>query len=258
MEDNKSSEVQKLFDDLPTEDKREADIFGAEPVVQPATEKVEDVVAPEKDDEPRKNRRHRRLENQLAEEREARIRAEERVKALAEYGSKAPDTTVDDRLLRMYGPENAEAAKLHMELLNDFGKKAEERAIQRMQESQAEATRKQVEFEKFIDDELESIEDQFDVDVTSDSPAARKARKEFLSLVQKLSPKDTNGEIANYADFHEVWDIYQSRQEAPVQDASRAKEIAARTMQKPGSAAPLPPKTTPGFRGWQRDFNIQE
>lgn len=244
-------EIEKLFNDLPTEDKALADIFQTEttPVVETGSEEV-----PAKDDEPRKNRRHRRLEQQLAEEREARIRAEALAQGRAE-GRPSTDAATDPRLVAMYG-ENTEAIRLHAELLNDFAAKAKEQALNEFRSSVAEEQAQQKKFESYIDRELESIEDEFDVDITSDSPAARKMRHELKDLVEKLSPKDEDGNLTGYADFKETFEVYQSRREKANAGTDRAKEIAARTMQKPGNTVPAPQAPTPGFRGWMSDYKI--
>lgn len=254
MNEDNASAVQDFFENLPHEDKQEADIFGEGTEKPETSEKEETQQEPEKA-AARPNRRERRYDKQLQWEREQRIAAEARAKAFEEARATAQNESVDERLVRLYGAENVEAAKLHQELLNDARATAEENAYRRIQAEQEAARKEQENFESFIDEELEGIEDDFNVDVTSDSPAARKARREFLELVQKLSPKDEQGNITAYADFAQTWELYQSKREKPA-DASRAKEIAARTMEKTQTGQPAPKQPTPGFRGWQRDFNI--
>lgn len=255
------NEIDKLFESLPKEDKQELDIFNEKP--EPGKE--EEPVKPEvksEEDEPRKNRRHRRLEQQLVQEREARIRAEARAEAREELESKGPKEPgeVDERWLRMYGdtPEARTAWKLNQELLRDYTKNLKEEALEEIRNESRESDRQTQEFERFIDSELESIEDEFNVDVTSDAPAARKARREFLELVQNLSPKDQDGTITGYADFSAAWEMYQlkrgSQETKP--DASRNKEVASRSMEKSGSSGNGEKPVTSGFRGWMKDYNL--
>ena len=82
--------------------------------------------------------------------------------------------------------------RARQEALNDFRNQIE-------QEKQAEK-----EFENFITNSLESIEDTYDVDITSNTASAKKTRNEYLELVKKLSPKDNEGNIISYADFGEL------------------------------------------------------
>lgn len=256
------SELEKLFEGLPDEEVAEGDIFADigkkqddQAVAAPAKDDAQVVDDPAKGDEPRKNRRHRRLEKQLQEEREARIRAE----ALAEGRTSAQSADAGDvpqEWLRMYGdtPESRQAWALNKGILTGFMAQAEENAVKRIQAEQAKQREQEQQFEQFIEEELEDIEDQFNVDVTSDAPAAKKARREFLELVQSLSPKDESGSITGYADFTESWKIYQDKKKAVAPDKSRAKEIASRGLTNSGNAAPEEVKRTPGFFGWQQDL----
>lgn len=258
MNEDQHSAVQDFFNNLPTEDKAEADIFGTQETKEATTvENTEtQTTEPEKAAQPRPNRRERRESKQLQWEREQRIAAEARAKAFEEARSTANNEQVDERLVRLYGADNVEAAKLHQALLNDMRTAAEESAYQRIHDEQEAQRKQEKEFESFIDDELGNIEEDFGVDVTSDAPAARKARREFLELVQKISPKDDQGNITAYADFGSTWELYQANRPQPTQTNDRAKEVAARTMEKTQTGQPAPKQPTPGFRGWMRDFQI--
>lgn len=230
---NEDTTLQDFLKDIPNEDKSESDLFG-ESIQAPAA-KADDTEEPAKDSEPYKNRRHRRLEQQLQTEREARIRAEALAEARSEARQFAQDNNVDERLLEMYGntDEGKKAARLHMELLNDATAKGKEAALQELKEERVREAEAQKNYESFIDSELEAIEDEHNVDITSDAPAARKLRREFLETVQKLSPKDEDGTITSFADFGGVWDSFNEKRAKP--DNSRAKELASRTMAPTGS-----------------------
>jgi hypothetical protein len=155
----------------------------------------------------------------------------------------------------MYGTENMEAARIHQSLLNDARKQGEENAFARFQEARRAEIQEQAQYQEFIDGELESLEDEFNVDLTSDAPAARKARRELLGLVANLSPKDEAGQITGYADFRTTYDLLQSRRTPEKSETTnRAKEIAARSMEKSGTGATPPKQPTPGFYGWMKDF----
>jgi len=259
------TEVEKFFNNLPQENEQPADVFALEAPVVGATGPEEGIEKPEGDepgegDEPRKNRRHRRLEAQLEKEREGRIAAEARAKALAESGgSRQADPSLDPRLVRMYGAENVEAAQIHQDLLTDYATKAEERAFERMKAQREAEESEKAQFENLITSELEGIEDEYDIDLTSNAPKAAKTRRDFLELVEKLSPKDAQGRVTAYADFNQTWELFSAKQAAAAKaaPASRAKEIAARSMQQAGGGSQAAPKTpTAGFDGWKTDFGI--
>lgn len=258
MDKDNKSEVDKLFDNLPKNDKDEADILNEKP--EPVKEEVKKEEIVSEEDEPRKNRRHRRWEAQLSEKEKDLIAREARLEALSETSKFKQDVgEVDSRWLQIYGdtPESRQAWKLQQDIFTDYSSKVKEQTLQEIKNETIAQQRQTKEFEDFIDTELEEIEDEFNVDVTSNAPAARKSRREFLELVETLSPKNKNGEITGYADFSATWEMYQlkrGQQDKP--DVTRNKEIASRSMEKPGSSVSTEKETTPGFRGWMKDYNL--
>lgn len=261
------NEVDKFFAELPGEDKQVADIFapevpaGGEQGANP--ENGSATLPPETEEEKvLKNRRILRLQSKLdreieehQREREERLRTEARLDAIA--SGKDQNLSVDERLTRLYGADNPEAARLHMELLRDVETKAEERAVQRMQEARHQEAEEQSRNESIITQELEALEDtDSNVDLTSNAPKARKLRAELLDLVGKLSPKDEQGNIIAYAPFDQAWDILKSRPAATAPGAQRAKGISGLSMTRGGVGTPAPKVPTPGFDGWKRDLGI--
>ncbi len=231
--------VEEFFKDLPTEDKKPADIFS--PEIKEEEKKAEEKKveqAPE-EGEVRKNRRHRRLEQQLEE---ARLELEkERAynQGRSEAQKFSQETNKDDtdpRFLRIYGdkPETREAWQIQKELFSEYAEKIKQQTLQEIEEEQRKSQSEQREYESFIDSELESIEDEYNIDVTSDSPQARKVRREFLELVQTVSPKDEDGMVESYADFGEVFKLYQTKS-ATKEDNSRRNEIASNSMKQGGA-----------------------
>lgn len=198
------------------------------------TEKVETEVAeaPEEGEEVRKNRRHRRLESQLEQEREARIALEARLEALGTTKVRE-SSDVPSEWTEMYGdtPEAVKAWKLNEKLIENAKQSAKEEAIQEFESRQTKAQEEQKRFESVIDSKLEEIEDEHNVDLTSDSPAARKARREFLEMVQTLSPKDDKGTITGYADFKATYELYKANKVKTSESTNKAKELAARSME---------------------------
>lgn len=251
------NEIDEFFDGLPSQDKPVDVLDENKPAPQVGNNEVTHV--PENTDEPRKNRRHRRLEQQLQDEREARIRAEAQRDANSESTKFSRNTgEVDPRYLAIYGdkPETRQAWQIQQEMLNDYKEQAKAEALDEIRQSQVASQQQQREFESFIDTELENIEDEFNVDVTSDAPVARKARREFLEMVHDASPKDENGEITAYADFASVWEFYQLKQAKDKPTTGRQKEISSRTMTRTNGNGEIEPTITPGFDGWRKDYKL--
>lgn len=257
------SEIDTFFEGLPSEDKKVADVFNDKPAPAEGAKPEEKPEEGESEEqkEVRLNRRERRLQAKLQAERESNIALNERLKTLAEVERTVKETAgeIDPRLIRVFGTsdEAKEVARHFTEILAETKESAREEALKEIEQRQAAIQSEQKEYESFIDSQLEAIEDQYNVDITSDTPAARKARREFLEMVEQLSPKDQDGTITDYADFGSTFDIYQKTRTEQKADNSRNKEIASKSMQRSGqNGVGAQPQITPGFRGWERDFGI--
>lgn len=253
-----NNEVDKFFEGLPEAEVKEADVF-EKPTE--ATEQVPEVVV-EKPPVPRENREVRRLRAKMEEKDEMLGAMNERIIELSKGQTQRNllPSEVPPEWIALYGntPESQAAWKLNEKLLLNFKESATQDAISKFEAKQDQIRQEQKGFESFIDSELENLEEDFNVDLTSNAPAARKNRREFLELVEKLSPKDSEGTITGYADFASTFEIYQQNKgkEKPIETSDKQKELSARTMQKPGSSNPTPKTPTPGFFGWRHDHNI--
>ncbi len=200
----------------------------------------EDGAAQEEGEDGHKNRRHRRIEAKLQAEREANIHLNARLEALSEAAQFAKETgglTVDERLIRLYGDDEngRKAAQLTQSLLEDTAKRARAEALDEMREQERRESREVAENESLIDENLEALEDEHGIDLTSNSPQGRKNRTEYLNMVERLSSKDEDGNIQEYADFNEVFDVYQRTRSKP--DSSRQKDYASRGQVHSGGSA---------------------
>jgi hypothetical protein len=255
-------EIDKFFEDLPTEDKKVADIFEDKKPTEEAgkTEEKPEEGETEEQKEVRLNRRERRLQAKLQAERESNIALNERLKTLAEVEKTVKETAgeIDPRLIRVFGTsdEAKEVARHFTEILAETKESAREEALREIEQRQIGIQEEQKEYESFIDSQLESLEDQHNIDLTSDSVQARKTRREFLEMVEQLSPKDSDGTITDYADFGSTFDIYQKTHQEPKVDNSRQKEVASKSMQRSAQNGSSESQRTPGFRGWEKDLGI--
>lgn len=259
------NEIDKFFSGLPSEDKQPQDVFGEQKTPPVANTGVVPAKGDENgdDNEPRKNRRERRLTDQLRRERESNIALNERVRVLAEIGNSGQPITngeMPPEWIALHGntDESKSAWAIQMKLINGLKEQAKTEAIQEFQASQAAEIEEQREFESYVDSELEAIEDEKGIDLTSNAPAARKMRREFLELVHNLSPKNESGELVGFADFGSTFDVYhKTLGQKPVdQTMIRQKEIAGKSMQENNGNASEQQTFTPGFRGWQKDYNL--
>lgn len=251
------NELDKFFEDLPKGEKKVADVFEDKPAEEAAPKPGDS-----EESEGRKNRRHRRLEEQLRAEKDSNIALNERIKVLSEVEkfSKEHEGEIDPRLARAFGTndQGKEFSKIITDLLKENTEKAKEEALKEFESREARVETETKGYENFIDSQLENLEDQHDIDLTSNEPAARKARREFLEMVQDLSPKDENGTITGYADFESTFGLYQRvHSERSSDTVNKQKDMASRSMQRSGQGAQGTPKITPGFDGWRKDFGIE-
>ena len=257
-----TSEVEKFFEGLPSQDKQLQNVFD-EKAPEQGEKKVEEVKSEqdETESEGRKNRRHRRLEEQLQRERESNIALNERLKVLAEFDKVKKEVSgeADPRLIDIFGttPEAIKVAKHFTDILKETEESAKAKALEEISSREQGFNEETKQYESLIDSELEALEDQYNVDLTSDTKAAEKARREFLGLVEALSPKDEDGSIKDYADFASAFEIYQSQQKSDIPDNSRNKEVASRSMQRSAqNGGNTAQHITPGFRGWEKDYGL--
>lgn len=228
-------EEKAFADEFSTPDDKAVDeLLGGDTKVEP-----QEPTEPEADEKEFKNRRMRRMEEKWQAEREANIALNERVKALSEvqkFREESQSDTLDADLSRIYGtdtPQGQEATRILQKVLQKHTKDAEERAYERFIQARQEEEGERAEASQTIDTELESLEDDFNIDLTSNAPAARKARTELLDLVEKLSPKDREGNIVEFADFGAAFELYQSRKSG---ENSRQKDLGSRSMVRGGSS----------------------
>lgn len=258
-----TTEIDKFFGELPSEDKRPQDIFKEETPKEEPIDEAKPEEGDGKEESTHKNRAYRRLEEKYQRERESNIalaaRLQAETEAKAKYEPQGPSDAPAE-WIALYGdtPEAQKAWKMQETLLARVEENAKEKALAEFENRNVKAQEAQKGFEEFIDLELESLEDNFNVDLTSNAPSARKARREFLEMVQNLSPKDENGVITGYADFGATFEQYQKirSQETPDETSARRKEIASRSMKKAGTGEGQTTQPTPGFRGWMKDYNI--
>ncbi len=204
----------------------ETDPFGQpiEPVIEPET--------PVESDEEAGNRRERRLQAKLQAERESSIALAARLEVLTEAQKFSRENTpeVDETISRIYGtntPEAAEATALLQKALLNVETRATEKALEKFREEQRVAADAVAKEEKNLETMVEEIEDQYNTNL--DEPTKRA----FFTLLERMSPKDANGEVKEYADHTAVWEELNARRQA---QPNRARELAARSMNRTGAS----------------------
>lgn len=187
-----------------------------------------------------KNRRERRMEKALADERQAGRELASKLETMSEALKTL--TKSDSEYLKaidsIYGtdtPEKAAATEILKRALLGVKDEATREALDTFrseQQKEREAIKKE---EAELDSMIEDLEDSYSVDLSS--ATSSETRKGFFKLLGKLSPKDQEGNIIQYADHHAVWEQFQAGKTKTVNpETNRAKDLASRSMVNSGSS----------------------
>ena len=206
----------------------------------------------EESNEDKFNRRERRLQSKLQAERESSIALAARLEALTEAQKFRQESEPEEYLKaveKIYGtnsPEATEATELLKTALQGVEKRATERALEQFREERKQENDSVASEEKTLDDMVESIEDETGQEMDEQT------RQGFFQLLERLSPKDKDGNIIEYADHNAVWEELQARKQP---QSNRAKDLAARSMVKTG-ASPQTSVEADANERWLRENGI--
>lgn len=232
------TEHEQFFKDLEDDQSVKPDIL-EQPLTDEAPKAEEDEVVTDTDDDADdegvkpKNRRERRLAQKLQDERESSIFLAGKLAARTE--AERAITEESDYLKaveRIYGTETPEA-----QLATDLLKKAivgarddaKEQALAELREEREREIEEEREAIRELDSYVEDIEDTYGVSLTDSQ------ERSFFQLLQKMSPKDSDGNVVSYADPHAVWEVFQDRLQKQGTD-NRAKTLSARSMVQSGAS----------------------
>jgi hypothetical protein len=232
MNPNETQQFLDEFNNKPTDDPFA--FLNQEPEKAPEENK-EAPETPEEGQPEARNRRERRLMEKLQSEREAAIALAARLEAVTEAqktrnSEEAEFLTIAERIYGTQTPELREATELLKTALMGVKEEAKREALDEYKRIRQEEQQAVSQAEKRIDSFLEEIEDTYNVDISSGAH-----KTEFLKFMEKMSPKDKDGNIIEYADHHAVWEIYQDKinKNKPV---NPAKDLAARAVTQSAGA----------------------
>ena len=141
-------------------------------------------------------------------------------------------------------PEKVNALRMLKDEVEGIRKEARSAREELQAEKQAD-----LDAERELAQGFEDIEDKFDVNFTQN----KKLRSDFVDFIEKIAPKDEQGEIKDYPDFEQTFALFQEINKKP--QNVRNKELASRGMNRGGEAtsAPIPQDTS--WRGVEKFFN---
>jgi hypothetical protein len=175
----------------------------------------------------------RYVEKQIAKALDGRPVEKEFVKEAGE--------SADDYYERLIGNDTPEKLAMIREAKARDEKllaQAEERAFSRLTQEQQKEVEADRQAEEELDNSIEEIEETFNVDLTSNNPVARKTRVDFMKFVERIAPKNRNGEITEYPDMNAAFETFQSTKQTA--QPSRAKDLAARGVARSAEVSDKP------------------
>lgn len=180
-----------------------------------------------------RNRRERRLMERLDAEKQSSAFLAGKLEARTEAGrAVSEESDYLKSVERIYGTDTPEA-----QLATDLLKKAivgaredaKQAALEEIRQDRQREMADQNEADKELDSMIDEIEDEYGVTLTEPQERA------YFQLLEKMSPKDKNGEVIEYADPHAVWEMFQEKLKQRPTD-TRAKDLSSRSMVNSGSS----------------------
>lgn len=143
------------------------------------------------------------------------------------------DEELTDVLTRMIGndtPEKVAVLKDFKKALGNIEARGAQKAMSQFQAEQQRVAQEDVKAQSALTQGFEDIEDEYGVDITSNTPIAKKTRNEFIDFVKRIAPKNTQGIVTEFPDFSEAFQVFQETKKADKPTNTRAKELANRGM----------------------------
>ena len=223
------TQEQDFLDGIKSQEKiitEDSSLVGDE--AQPA---VKTTVKNEDDGESPRNRREKRFVREMEEirkkaqeDREARIRAEERAAAILELGRRA-DASDDPDEVKFYGdtPEGKFAKAFMDKKLQETEERAYRRALEEIKQEQEKSIFEEQKDSQVIDAGLAQVEERFNVDLSGDTAESKKLRNNYIDFLESLTNE-------SFPDFVKSFELFQQINTKPREVTQRQKALADRSM----------------------------
>ncbi len=163
---------------------------------------------------------------------------------------------MDDVLARIIGndtPEKVSAIKDLKKVLNGLEEKGAQKALTTLQKQQEDARLEEKKAMDELNQGFESIEESYSIDLTSNAPAAKKMRTDFIDFIKRISPKDEDGEVSQLPDMNEAFALFQDMNKSKV--SSKAKDLSSRSMARSSDASNAPVSGDKSWKAVDRIFS---
>lgn len=239
-----AKEVEEFLKDLNGENKEdefhkqdELDLFGENKEEEKPTEDTTEPEEEEMEEKPLPFHKDPKIQRYVQRE-IAKALEGQTPRQVVQATEKVDESQSEDELIAAFTQiiGNDTPEKQHaLRMLERGLKKIEEKALSAKHEIEMER-QAEAEAERELVTGLAQIEDNYDVDITSTTPQAKKLRTEFIEFVERIAPKDEYGNVKEYPDFESSFELFRQINTRPTTGSDKAKQLAARSMARSSDA----------------------
>ena len=244
-----NNEVDEFLGDL---NKSEADPFKSETVDTLA--KPEETTS-EGDEKEEKLPFHKDPKVQRFIEKEIEKRMSSQPKVVEKEIINEDSDPMADVLVRIIGndtPEKLSAIKDFQKALDSRDARVRDEALREIDYRVEEEKQAEVDAQNELVEGFENIEETFGVDITSNKPSAVSTRKEFVDFIQRVAPKDSEGQVTEFPDLEETFKLFQDIKKGSAPTSNRAKELASRSVGRSADSSSVPQNTDKSWNAVER------
>ena len=172
------------------------------------------------------------------------------------YQTREEEINLPSSFVRLVGNDTEEKKQVLKDLSSYFGTlKGEARSefMEEMRQQEVQAQEADNAALEELNQSFEDIEETFGVDLSSNTTAAQRTRAGFVEYLKKVSPKNADGEVKEFADIPNAWEEYQSR--VTRSQNTRAKTLAARSMGGSQNVSDTPQQVDRSWKGVEKLFS---
>ncbi len=131
-----------------------------------------------------------------------------------------------EKILGNDSDENKAKSQVLAQIFSEIESKATESSYNRFAEESKQARQAELDAVNELQDGIDRIEENFGIDLSSNSVTSKKMRNDFLDFLGKVSPKNEYGEIKEYADIEAAFETFKEMRKPETN--TQAKQIASR------------------------------
>lgn len=247
-----TNEVDQFLGDLKEEEKDPFKSEAVDPLAQPEKEEKKE----EEEEEKLPFHKDPKVQRFIEKEIEKRMSGVEPRVIEREIAPSTDTDPLTDVLTRIIGndtPEKISAIKDFQQALASREERVRQEALDEIDRRVDEEREAEIEATNELVEGFESIEDTFGVDITSNKPSAVATRKEFVDFIQRIAPKDEDGQVVEFPDLEETFRLFQDTKKG-AQPSNRAKELASRSVGRSSDSTVAPQTTDKSWNAVEKWF----